>query len=312
MKKKLTNRGEKLVHDEIVGVVSNYQAQIYRRIRVADVIDIALLSSHSRGRYALQAHFDICVSDEHDDPAFAIEYDGAGHDGRSDETKNEIAREAGLALFRVSETVLNRRLGGITFLQYLAHTWFLGREFMRMRRDGEIAYDEPFMMSGFLKPDAKHIFDSEFNFTGGSRGRVNRLAKWAGEEWHQLAHTNIAVCIFGRADSSFVGFASVPIAGRIAYGKGRLDIGTPSLGELDELPFGWSALSDFCEGMALEDLCENIEMQLGTGGHAARTKEEVYAEMAALEAQGYRLLRSSWNSKNGDMIAQIKDRITRP
>ncbi|MCW3847362.1 DUF2726 domain-containing protein [Sphingomonas sp. LB-2] len=305
MKRKLTNRGEQLVHDEIVGVVSTYQAEIYRRIRIADVIDISKLSDRSRGTFALQSHFDICVGDERKEPAFAIEYDGAGHDGRNDERKNEIAREAGLALFRVSELLLDRRQGGVTFLQYLAHTWFLGREFMRMREAGEIDSDEPFFMSGFLKPDAQHIFDSEFNFTGIWRGRINRLAKQAGQEWHQLAHCNIAHSLLAKGDSSFVGLASVPIAGRMAYGRARLDIGTPSLGELGELPFGWSALSDFCEGMALEDLCANIEMQLGSGGHAARTEEEMYAEIEALAAQGYRVLRSGWGGGNGGMIERV-------
>jgi hypothetical protein len=37
--------------------------------------------------YALQAHFDFCVTDSNHRPAFAIEYDGGGHDSKNDRKK---------------------------------------------------------------------------------------------------------------------------------------------------------------------------------------------------------------------------------
>lgn len=297
----MSNLGERTLHDEIIGAVAEYRATIYRKVRVADVVDISKLSSHQLGSYALKAHFDICVADENHVPAFAIEYDGGGHDPKHDAKKDTIAAEADLALFRVDERLLGRGPERMTFLQYLVHTWFLGNEFLRMQSAGEIAYDEPFMMSGFLKPDAKHIFDSEFDFLGRPRGRLNRLMRQAGSEFPNLAHLNMSMVVLGRGDSSFVAFASAPMGSAFAYGKARIDVGTPSLSTLEELPFGWSALSDFCEGLAAEDLCDQIEMKLGTGGHVTLNAHEVYSHIDELRAQGFRSLRGA-SGKEPELI----------
>lgn len=72
MLKRLSNLSEQRLHDEIVGAAGAYSAQIYRKIRIADVIDLRSLPFHSLGRYALQAHFDFCIADEEQQPAFAI------------------------------------------------------------------------------------------------------------------------------------------------------------------------------------------------------------------------------------------------
>ena len=293
MRKKLANFGERQLHDEIVGVVASYRADVYRKIRIADVIDIDKLSTRRLGTYALQAHFDICVADENHEPAFAIEYDGRGHDPSKDGLKNAIAQEANLALFRVAEPLLNHTRGNMTFLQYLVHTWFLGREFLRMQKAGEVAYDEPFMMSGFLKPNAKHIFDSEFDFLGRPRGRLDRLMKEVRGPDEPFAHLDMAIAVLGRNNSNFVSFASVPLGDGHAYGRGRIDIGTPCLGPLEGLPFGWSALSDYCEGMAADDLCENVALRLGSGGHVALTREDVFSQIDVFRAQGFHALRAA-------------------
>ena len=92
MLKRLSNYGEQRVHDEIVATADHYAANIYRKVRLADVIDISKLPSRELGRFALQSHFDFCICDDSHMPAFAIEFDGSGSfHGRPD--RNIVAWE---------------------------------------------------------------------------------------------------------------------------------------------------------------------------------------------------------------------------
>ena len=159
MLKKLSNKSEKEVYEQIVSAADRYAASVYRKVRVADVIDIEKLASRPSGAYALQAHFDFVVADPEEKPLFAVEYDGPGHDKKKDGRKNEICRQAGLALFRVDLQSSRAETARLNFLRYLVHLWFLAAKFAEMQAAGELPADEAFMMSGFLKPDAKHIFD---------------------------------------------------------------------------------------------------------------------------------------------------------
>jgi len=291
MKKRLSNVSEQRLYEEIIGTVGHYRAEIYRKVRVADVVDISALPARTAGTYALQAHFDICVCTEDQMPEFVIEFDGGGHDPRHDGKKDGIAVAANLAMFRIDETLLNRAQRGMTFLQYLVHTWFLGGEFRRMRETGEISADEPFVMSGFLRTDAKNIFDSAFDFRSPAVSKLNLIMRRAGFCSDPFDRLRMSSLILGRDDSSFIGFAAIPLGGSVCCGRARIDIGTPCLGGLEELPFGWSALSDFCEGLVVEDLCDNVDMTLAGGGHAALRHSDVLREIGGLQAAGYRLLR---------------------
>jgi len=47
-------------------------------------------------------HFDFVVTDRNHDPQFAIEFDGGGHNDKNDHLKDEICRQSGLALFRLT------------------------------------------------------------------------------------------------------------------------------------------------------------------------------------------------------------------
>jgi hypothetical protein len=291
--KRLSNLSEQRVHEEIVGAAEEYHAYIYQKVRIADVIDIDRLDTRAAGTYALQAHFDFCIADENQVPAFAIEFDGGGHVGAKDAKKDAIARAADLALFRIDERLLGRSLSGVTFLRYLVHTHFLGQTFRKWQESGQMDPSEPFVMSGFLKPDAKSIFDSRFNFDSGPRGRINSRLNKAGLLGGPFHHFGISTLMLGREDSSFVGFASVRVGDRTAFAKARIDVGTPCLGSLGEIPFGWSALSDFCEGMVLEDLCDEIGMVLAGHYHVVRSWEAIEADISSLHDVGYAPLRGS-------------------
>lgn len=291
MLKRLSNYGEQRVHDEIVATADHYAANIYRKVRLADVIDISKLPSRELGRFALQSHFDFCICDDSHMPAFAIEFDGSGHDPRNDAKKDEIARHGELALFRIDERLLNHTRGGVTFLQYLVHTYFLGEAFAEAQRSGAIDPSEPFVMWGFLKPDAKHVFDSDFNFTAAPRTRITAILRGAGKAVEPHPLLSLSGVMLGRDGSSFVGFASISVGHDVVYGRARLEIGTPCLGKLNQVPFGWSALSDYCEGMMLEDLADSLEAYFENGAHVLRTRQEVEHEISELETAGFKMMR---------------------
>lgn len=309
------NGGEARLHCEIADAVGGFRGDIFRKVRVADAIDIRRLSRRNLGTYALQAHFDICVSDEEGLAAFAVEYDGAGHDPSKDELKNDIAREAGLALFRIDERLLERTCGGMTFLQYLVHLWFMAGEFRRAQELGHIDPSEPFMMSGFLRPHARHIFDSEYDFQAAPLARLRKLLVKAGviDPPRSQALLGVSHLMLGRRDSSFIAYAGLRFPQKMIYGRAKLDIGTPSLGGLDELPFGWSALADFCEGMALDNSADNAEILLQQGSHAVLEFRDIETEVSGLQQNGYRLLRAGGTSDGlpGIMLADLASRANK-
>ena len=155
MVKKLSNLGEQRVYDELKPVADRYGAEVYRKVRVADVIDTGATLPFELGRYALMAHFDFVVTDREHVPQFAVEFDGPGHSTIHDARKDELSRRDNLALFRVDLRSSQDRSGEMSFLGYLLHLWFLA-PFQEMQARGEIPADEPFVTSGFLRPDAKN------------------------------------------------------------------------------------------------------------------------------------------------------------
>src|SRR4051812_16288171 len=88
MVKKLSNLGEQRVYDELKPVADRYGAEVYRKVRVADVIDTDATLPFELGRYALMAHFDFVVTDREHAPQFAVEFDGSGHSTIHDAKKD--------------------------------------------------------------------------------------------------------------------------------------------------------------------------------------------------------------------------------
>jgi hypothetical protein len=63
MFKKLSNLGEQRVYGELKPAADRYGAEVYRKVRIANVIDIEQQLPFELGRYALMAHFDFVVTD---------------------------------------------------------------------------------------------------------------------------------------------------------------------------------------------------------------------------------------------------------
>jgi hypothetical protein len=115
MFKKLSNLGEQRVYGELKPAADRYGGEVYRKVRIADVIDIEALP-FNLGGYALTAHFDFVVADGAHMPQFAVEFDGPGHSTTNDAKKDELCRLTDLALFRVDLRSSQDRSREMSFL----------------------------------------------------------------------------------------------------------------------------------------------------------------------------------------------------
>ena len=290
MLKRLTNKSEHRVFDQVARAADEFGAEVYRKIRVADVIDIEQCSSKSFRAYALMAHYDFVVCNDEHYPQFAIEFDGPGHDPKNDHKKNQISQEADLALFRVDLHASNQALEEMSLLRYLVHVWFMGRAFEQLQRDGQLPPDEPFIMWSFLKSDAKTIFDSEYNFLQKTQRdiyRLNRRFRFSEEPnpaW-QISHISLT-----GQNGGFASFVCLPVGDAVVFGRYQLSLKVPCFGALIDIPFGAAAIADFADGRSHRDLVTNIEVFFAGGGHTLPTEHEITAEIGDLRAAGYRLV----------------------
>lgn len=280
MLKRLSNRGEAYVHDLLVPVAARHRAEIYRKVRIADVVNIGSLSSHEFARFGLMGHFDFVVADRNHNPQFAIEFDGGGHDNKNDPLKDEICRRSKLALFRLTPDSSRVKIREASFVAYVVDVWFYGQEFARMQAAGEVSPEEPFMMSGFLKPNAKNIFDSEFDYTFSAMGRLNRLLNTG----NPLEHLNASSLSMIGPEGQYAAFAR---HGDLC-GRYRIAFRTISWGALDDFS-ATRELSEFCHALAYHDLCEEIEA-VRRDPCVARPVVKITEEIADLKSRGFSMM----------------------
>jgi hypothetical protein len=295
MLKRLSTSGEVEVFKQISPIADRYQATVYRKVRIADVIDIKQLSRGSLGSYALAAHFDFVVADKTEHPQFALEFDGSGHSPSHDYKKDQICRLADLALFRVDLRSTRIQTARLRFLEYLAHLWFLGNRFKEMLVTGTLPADEPFVMSGFLRPNAKNVFDSEFDLVGPSRSKLVRLCKKRNLPGGPLWHLLLAWALLAHDEGSYVSFCSFPLNHTTLFGRAVLGLKTPHLGALAAVPFARHELGQFCAALAIEDLVEEIKLQQSGAGNALRTQHDVLSEITTLKNRGYKTLQGGYS-----------------
>jgi hypothetical protein len=280
MLKRLSNRGEAYVQDLLAPAAARHGAEIYRKVRIADVIDIDYLPSRKLGGFALMGHFDFVVTDRNHVPQFAIEFDGGGHDSKNDHLKDEICRRSRLALFRLTPDSSRVKIRKASFVAYVVDVWFYGQEFARMQAAGDIPPDEPFMMSGFLKPDAKNVFDSEFRYTFSAIARLTRLLKTG----DPLEHLTAASLSMIGPEGQYAAFAR---HGNLC-GRYRVAFRTISWGAIDAFSAA-RELSEFSHALAYHDLCEEIEA-VRLDSRAARPVAKIRGEIAALKSSGFRMM----------------------
>jgi Protein of unknown function (DUF2726) len=289
MLKKLSNFGEDSVYRRLAPVADKYAAQVFRKIRVADVIDINWVDQKFRS-YALMAHFDFVVADSSHTPQFAVEFDGPGHSTNNDVKKDTICNEAGLALFRVNLPTFRKQIGLLSFLDYLVHLWFLSQEFRRMQEEGEVDYDEPFTIGGFLKVDAKHIFDSEFNLLSPARARLNKFCKSNNLGDGIISHLSVSELLMRNKVGEFIAFCSFPVEQGKLYGRATIGLKIPCLGKLAEVPFSNQEIGQFCTALAIDDLVEQLTMYSSGEMHMVRHQEDVRDEITTLRKLDFGML----------------------
>jgi hypothetical protein len=290
MPRRLLYRGEDNIRRQITSAANQYGAHVYSKVRVADAINIEPLGSYELGNYALKAHFDFVVADSEHMAQFAIEFDGPGHNSVHDAKKDQICRLDNLALFRINLPVSNTVTRQFTFVNYLVHVWFLGLKFEEMRSSGELPPDEAFMMSGFLKPDAKHIFDSDFDLVGVARGKVNAFCKRENIGLGSLAQLSIGELLLGSDQGDYVAFSAFPIKDTKLYGRAALGLKVPNFGLLGEVFFSRQELGQFCVALAIEDLLEQMKLHHFGSGHVLRWRDDVHQEIDLLFGRGFSLL----------------------
>ena len=308
MLRRFRNRSEDKVQRQIRAAIERHGAELHEKVRIADLIDITKLDRRGLGTYALQAHFDFVLIDENQEAVVAIEFDGPGHNSANDASKNSICQQADLPLIRVYGFEQVREINAITLTRYLVELVFHARIFLQMKSDGKIAPDEPFMLSGFLKPDAKHIFDSEFDFVGNANGKLTRALQKGGLAVDSLPHFSISRLIVRAPDGRLRAFMSINSLGGPIVGTASLRVTLASPGFLAELGTVAAEIAQFADGMAADDLLENIRLIIDGHGYAVTSADEVLAELRTLGPQGYTLVMGGGNSRtDADLIAAFAE-----
>ena len=281
---------------------------MHEKVRIADLIDITKLDGRGLGTYALQAHFDFVLIDKNQEAVVAIEFDGPGHDSANDAKNNTICKQADLPLIRVFGFEQVREVNAMTFTHYLVELVFHARTFLQMKSDGVIASDEPFMLSGFLKPDAKHIFDSEFNFIGNSNGKLTAALKKGGLAADLLPHLSISRLVVRAPDGRLRAFMRISSSKGPIVGTASLRVTLASPGFLADLETVSAEIAQFADGMAADDLLENIRLITDGHGHAVTNANEVLEELRMLGAWGYTLVLGGGSSDtDADLMAAFAE-----
>lgn len=307
MLRRFRNYSEDRVQKQIRAVIGRHSAELHEKVRVADIVDISKLDRRELGTYALQAHFDFVLTDEDGRAVFAIEFDGPGHNPSNDAKKNSICQQADLPLFRIYGFQEVREINAMTLTRYLVELVFHARVFQQMIADGHLDPFEPFMLSAFIKDDAKSIFDSEFDFVANANGKLTRALEQNGLADDPLPHLSIDRLIVRSPNDELRAFVSINSSKGPIMGTASVRISLPSPGFLAEIGSVPMEIAQFADGMACDDLYENIRL-VGTGaGHVVRSAEELLPEILSLGAQGYVFVSGGGSSRsNISLIAAFR------
>lgn len=147
--KKLLNQSEDLTHTRLKKVCEKYDATVFAKVRVADVLPIEHTTiGYELSRFALQAHFDFVVSNLNHDPLFAVEFDGPHHrtdmQRARDNKKNRICDVFQFPLLRMNSNYLDNRYRDFDLLSWFIEVWFTRQFFFDAQKDGQIPDDEMF------------------------------------------------------------------------------------------------------------------------------------------------------------------------
>ncbi|AKB25620.1 hypothetical protein MSMTP_2151 [Methanosarcina sp. MTP4] len=145
----LVNKQERLTDEILEKTVSKYEARVFSKIRIADVLDINNSGiSNKEYTYALKAHFDFVVTNEGTFPEFVVEFDEKYHKYNKsailrDELKNSICCKLKLPLLRVTSEYFEKIGDFSSILNWITELYFTHKTFLDAQDHGEIPLDEP-------------------------------------------------------------------------------------------------------------------------------------------------------------------------
>jgi hypothetical protein len=165
MLKRLLNFPESVTNQRLREVCSDFDAKVYAKVRVADVVPIEGSGiDNSHYTYALQSHFDFVVVDSDYQPLFAVEFDGSSHS--SPEVQKRDRLKSGLCdRFRVPLLRINRRYFPADFSNWDLLGWFTTVFFIKRLWDadveaGKIPPDDSILDPMFVSVPTKSGFRS--------------------------------------------------------------------------------------------------------------------------------------------------------
>ena len=268
-RRRILNLAERETAEELESVVYEHDCLVYKKVRVADVLDInrSGLSNQEYG-YALKAHFDFVVARRRDTQAlFAVEYDGPLHRSEEevqdrDRLKDGICDKLGLPLFRVDGEFVYQEVGRFRLLPLFIDVWFLGEAFYEQQVEGGIPMDEDFDPYSVIGVSGKRII-RKYDPAQQSRDQLH--------QYHERGITRALNPVFLRGrDPS--GKYAVCLA--VSYVR---DGALCATGCFRTVNFGYFLPGDIAEDIATIDLASKIPLHM-EGVIQVSTYEEVADE----------------------------------
>jgi hypothetical protein len=149
MSKKTLNFYEAATNVRLKKVCQQYGASVYPKVRLADIFPVEGSGiPHDQMRFALQAHFDFLVTDQHRSPLFAVEFNDPHHFSEDqagpDAVKDKLCGMFNLPMLWINSRYLVPRYRGMDLLSWFIEVWFLQDAFARRQAEGRIPADAVF------------------------------------------------------------------------------------------------------------------------------------------------------------------------
>jgi hypothetical protein len=162
-----------------------------------------------------------------------------------------------------------------------------------MQAKGEVAADEPFVASGFLRDDAKNVFDSEYDLAGPARGKISRFCARNFLSEGKFAYLAIGELLLMNQEGQYAAFCSLPIGDVKLYGQKEMSFRVAGWGALDGVPFAKHEIGMFCLASALSDLLEELKIYDLGENHILTRRDEVLDHIETLKQRGFSMLLAS-------------------
>jgi hypothetical protein len=291
--KRIFNRGERAVYSAIQAIAEHHQADVFPKVRVADVLPIENSGISDRHySYALRAHFDFVVVDAAGIPKLAVEFDGSGHDTANDTLKNALCDKFELPLVRVTAAHLEAHNFEQNALQFLVYQAFGVEWFLQNVHDPYETYDPSFFVNapGLTK-------DWPFWFSVRWRMRLARLLQ---QELDRVGHDmrsayQLGVHSLFTIEGSWARTERLRAICGLYIGEGRALIGTAELGfEFFGMEVRYREcfcnLAPFVLGLAGSSMYENGREYLDGGLSGLYEHEKLRGLVNSWEEEGFKPL----------------------